>query len=64
MKVKAAVLRAPRNIEIQEFSYPSEVPEDAMIVKMKLSGICGTDKHIYQGRYFAGQMIPFPIILG
>lgn len=47
-KVKAAVLLSPGRIETQEFPYPDLGP-DGIIIKMKMSGICGTDKHGYKG---------------
>lgn len=46
--VKAAVLVEPGRIEMQEFPMPK--PEKGGAVgKMILSGICGTDKHSFQG---------------
>ena len=68
-RVKAAVLTAPRNIEVQQFPYP-EMPKNGAIMRMELSGICGTDKHTYKGevRQYAGTpqeiTTPFPIIQG
>lgn len=67
--VKAAVLTAPRNIEVQKFPYP-EMPKNGAIIRTELSGICGTDKHTYKGevRQYAGTpqeiTTPFPIIQG
>ena len=67
--VKAAVMVEPGRIEVQEFPYP-EVADDAMLMKVELSGICGTDKHSYRGetKQYAGtkaeMSIPFPIIPG
>lgn len=67
--VKAAVLTAPRTVEIQEFNYPKLVKGGA-IIRTELSGICGTDKHTFKGecRQYAGTpqetMTPFPIIQG
>jgi L-iditol 2-dehydrogenase len=57
----AAVLKKPRNLETQHFPYPKDIPDDCMIVKMKMSGVCGSDKHVYNG--MAPDM-PFPIIPG
>jgi L-iditol 2-dehydrogenase len=67
--VKAAVMVKPGRIEVQEFPYPV-VADDAMLMKVELSGICGTDKHSYRGetKQYAGtnaeMSIPFPIIPG
>ncbi len=67
--VKAAVLTAPRTVEVQEFKYPKLVKGGA-IIRTELAGICGTDKHTYKGecRQYAGTpqetTTPFPIIQG
>ena len=61
IEVKAAVLTDWNKIETRTFPYPEEVPEGNMVVKMKMSGLCGTDKHIFHG--FAPD-IPLPTILG
>jgi L-iditol 2-dehydrogenase len=67
--VKAAVLRAPGEIQIQEFPYPTLRGGD-VILRMEMAGICGTDKHTYRGATIqyadtAAQMsTPFPIIQG
>ncbi len=47
--VGAAVMVAPGKMEYQELPYPDHLEPGAMIVKMELSGICGTDKHAYKG---------------
>ncbi len=68
--VKAAVMVAPGKMEIQEFPYPRLNDPRAMILKMEMSGICGTDKHTFEGRskQYAGTPAetdtPFPIIPG
>ena len=68
-KVLAAVLPEPGRYELLEYPLPHPEPGCA-VVKMELSGICGTDKHTYQGytTQYAGadrpKEIPFPIIQG
>ncbi len=68
-RVRAAVMTGPGRIEVQEFPYPKVQP-GAMLMKMELSGVCGTDKHTYRGEnvQYAGteaeKRTPFPIILG
>jgi L-iditol 2-dehydrogenase len=47
--VGAAVMVAPGKLEYQEIPYPDHLEPGAMIVKMEMSGICGTDKHAYKG---------------
>jgi threonine dehydrogenase-like Zn-dependent dehydrogenase len=68
-RVRAATLVAPGRYEIREYPMPEPGPGCA-VIKMQLSGICGTDKHTYQGytTQYAGtgtpRQIPFPIIQG
>lgn len=67
--VKAAVMTAPKKLEVWEFPYPS-IADDAMLLEVELCGICGTDKHTYRGEITqyggtkAETMTPFPIIPG
>jgi len=59
-KVKAAVLVGPERIEVQEFEKPS-VQSDAMLLKIEIAGVCGTDVHLYHGRE---KSLQYPVILG
>jgi threonine dehydrogenase-like Zn-dependent dehydrogenase len=67
--VLAATLVEPGRYEIREYPLPDPAP-GCLLVKMEVSGVCGTDKHTYQG--YVGQYggagasrpIPFPIIQG
>ncbi|HXG39393.1 MAG TPA: alcohol dehydrogenase catalytic domain-containing protein, partial [Candidatus Limnocylindrales bacterium] len=57
--VRAAVLVAPRRIEVERLPRPS-VDADAALVAVELCGICGTDL-----KTFAGDLpAPYPIVLG
>ena len=66
----AAVLTAPGEYEVREYPIGDLVEPGEAIVKVSLCGICGTDKHTYQG--YTGQYTglsnpsetPFPIIQG
>jgi len=63
--VKAAVLVGPQKMEVRQFSLPQEIPDDAMLVKMVMAGVCGTDTHVYMGHSFGPGGYPdLPIILG
>jgi L-iditol 2-dehydrogenase len=42
-------MTGPGKLELQEFPYPRELEPGALIVKIEMSGICGTDKHAYDG---------------
>jgi threonine dehydrogenase-like Zn-dependent dehydrogenase len=69
MGARAAVLVAPGRYELREYPVPEPEP-GAVLVKNELSGICGTDKHTYQGytSQYSGttnpSSTPFPIIQG
>lgn len=47
--VNAAVMVAPGKMEYRQLPYPDHLEPGALIVKMELSGICGTDKHAFKG---------------
>jgi L-iditol 2-dehydrogenase len=59
----------PGRIETQRFPLPDPEP-GAVVLKMELSGICGTDKHSFSGfaKQYSGtdheRSLPFPIIPG
>src|ERR1700679_3133126 len=67
--VLAATLIQPGKYEVPEYPLPDPAL-GCVLVKMEISGICGTDKHTYQGyttQYAGtgeGKHIPFPIIQG
>ena len=67
--VKAAVMVKPGEIRIREFPYPS-LEERGLLMRMEMSGICGTDKHSFRGGYklYAGTKLErefgYPIIPG
>jgi threonine dehydrogenase-like Zn-dependent dehydrogenase len=66
---RAVVTVAPRALEVREF--PVQDPEPgAVVIRMRLSGICGTDKHSFRGesKQYAGtdheRDIEYPLICG
>jgi threonine dehydrogenase-like Zn-dependent dehydrogenase len=63
--VLAATLVEPGRYEIREFPLPEPAPGCAL-VKMQMSGICGTDKHTYQGftTQYGDRKLEFPLIQG
>jgi len=61
-KGKAAVVVDDKKMEIQEFDLPKIGPEDALI-KLELTGICGSDIGIYSGK-FKILGIKYPLIMG
>lgn len=63
--VLAAALVEPGRYELREFPLPEPGP-GCVLVKMEMSGICGTDKHTYQGfiTQYGERKIEFPLIQG
>lgn len=63
--VLAATLVKPGQYEIKEYPLP-EPAAGCVVVKVELSGICGTDKHTFQGytTQYGGRQLEFPIIQG
>jgi len=63
--VLAATLVQPGKYEIREYPLP-EPAAGCVLIKMAMSGICGTDKHTFQGytTQYGGRALEFPIIQG
>jgi len=56
----AAILLAPRKLEIREIEEP-EIGNEDVLVRVRACGICGSDYHAYEG---AHPRVKYPIILG
>jgi threonine dehydrogenase-like Zn-dependent dehydrogenase len=67
--VRAAVMTAPGTVEVQRFPVPDPEP-GAVLMRVRLSGICGTDKHTFRGEtiQYAGtpheRRLAYPLICG
>jgi threonine dehydrogenase-like Zn-dependent dehydrogenase len=63
--VKSVVLEAKGKLSLKSFPYP-EVKKNSAIIRMEFSGICGTDKHSFEGFFHqkGGKPIPLPVIQG
>jgi threonine dehydrogenase-like Zn-dependent dehydrogenase len=63
--VLAATLVKPGKYEIREYPLP-EPATGCVLIRMEMSGICGTDKHTFQGytAQYGGRQLEFPIIQG
>jgi threonine dehydrogenase-like Zn-dependent dehydrogenase len=67
--VRAAVMTAPGTIEVRRFPVPDPEP-GAVVMRVALSGICGTDKHTFRGEtiQYAGtpheRSLEYPLICG
>jgi L-iditol 2-dehydrogenase len=68
-KVRAAVTEKPGRIALHEFAMPDPGP-GAVVMKVRFSGICGTDKHTFRGesKQYAGtpheRDLTYPLICG
>lgn len=66
---KAVTIVEPGRIEVREYEIPP-LPDGGLLMKVEMSGICGTDKHTYRGEttQYGGtvneQTSPFPLIPG
>jgi 2-desacetyl-2-hydroxyethyl bacteriochlorophyllide A dehydrogenase len=58
--MKAAVFEKPKVIKVKEVPVP-EIGDDEVLVRVKLTGICGTDWSIYTGKYSADRL---PLVAG
>jgi threonine dehydrogenase-like Zn-dependent dehydrogenase len=63
--VLAATLIEPGRYELREFPLPDPKP-GCVLLKMEMSGICGTDKHTFQGfvTQYGERKLEFPLIQG
>jgi len=67
--VRAAVMTGPGELEVRAFPVPEPEPV-AVLMRVRLSGICGTDKHTFRGEtiQYAGtpheRTIEYPLICG
>ncbi len=48
-KVKSVVMTGPGKVECKEFPFPDKLEPGAIIAKIEMCGICGTDKHAFDG---------------
>ena len=58
--MKAAVVEKPNVISIKQVAVP-EITDNEVLIKVKYTGICGTDWSIYTGKYSADKL---PLIAG
>src|SRR5271157_5001112 len=58
--MKAVVLRGVNDLRFEDLPDPKP-KEGEVVVKIKLSGVCGTDVHMWEGKNFEGT---FPFVPG
>jgi threonine dehydrogenase-like Zn-dependent dehydrogenase len=56
----AVMLDYHQPLEMRQYPLPREIEPGAMLVKVEMAGICGTDVHLWKGQL----SIPRPIIMG
>lgn len=47
-EVRAVVMTAPGRMEMRTYPYPA-VDDDSAVLRVDMTGVCGTDKHIFKG---------------
>ena len=62
--VRAAAMTAPGRMEVRSYPFP-QMGRDSAILKIDMTGVCGTDKHIFKGeaRELRGKSI-YPYVGG
>lgn len=63
MAKAAVMLGFNQPLEIREYPIPQELEPGAILVKMVVAGICGTDIHTWMGQT-GGKVLQFPVTLG
>jgi len=59
MRANAVVMQEPGEVSVEEIELPNVGPDDVLL-RVELTGICGTDVHMYNG----GMDLDFPVIPG
>lgn len=60
--MKAAVLRGPKDVKVQEFPEP-KMNDDCVKIAVKYCGLCGTDFHKFEGKS-GSRPVVYPVPLG
>lgn len=61
--MKTALIHGPRDLRLEEVSAPDPGPED-VLVRVRASGICGSDVHRYLGTDYGRLAFPYPMNSG
>ena len=61
--MRAAIMKSPLNIEIEEIPVP-DVGPDEVLVKVMAVGVCGSDVHYFEHGRIGPYVVKKPIILG
>jgi len=60
MAMRAAVIYGPKNVRVEKNYRTPKPQKDEVVVRVKSSGVCGTDVSLYNGEYYAN----YPVIFG
>jgi L-iditol 2-dehydrogenase len=63
-KMKAAVLAGRRRIEIREIPGPLLQKETEVLVRVRATGVCGSDVHYYSEGRIGDQVVEYPFVAG
>ena len=61
--LKTAIISGPRDIQVEEVDIPLIGPDD-VLVRVKVSGICGSDVHRYLGTEYGRGYCNYPMNSG
>ena len=61
--MKTAIIYGPRDIQVEEVDIPVIGPDD-VLVRVKVSGICGSDVHRYLGTEYGRGYYNYPMNSG
>jgi len=62
--MKAMALTGIRQLEIREKPVPGLVKPDEVLIRMKSTGICGSDIHYYREGKIGSQVVQYPFTVG
>jgi L-iditol 2-dehydrogenase len=63
-KMKAALLAAPRRVEVREVPAPLLRNPDEVLIRVGAVGLCGSDVHYYKEGRIGGQVVEYPFVIG
>ena len=60
----AARLHGPRDLRVERIAHPGPPPPGMALIRVKVTGICGSDLHSYQDGRIGDTPITSPLVLG
>ncbi len=62
--MKALQLLGPRQLAVAEVAAPRDLGPEDLLIRVKVVGICGTDRHYYRGENPGYATMAYPLIMG